>query len=128
MIFHRKGYPPYPADIKPLVLPNDKLLVYRLEGVTDNNLDIWRQLPQPFFADQGLLYYNFEFTQDGYTLLVEPEFDANLVPADLIQKQVFRILVVPTDLGTIAKVDTANLNAVMNGLGISEKDIRNGSN
>src|SRR5690554_4981214 len=37
------------------LFPDDAILVYRLEEV-DNNLDVWRQLPQPFFADQGLLY------------------------------------------------------------------------
>ncbi len=111
----------YPSDIT--LLPDDVLLIYRLEEV-DNGLDVWRQLPQPFFSDQGLLYYNFDFTQNDYGVFLEPDFDAALVATDLIDGQVFRIVIVPADLGTSAKMDTSNLNAVMSSLGISEKEVQ----
>ena len=98
-------------------------MVYRLEEVTDG-LDVWRQLPQPFFSDEGLLYYNFDFTVGDYTILLEPEFDANLVPADLTNNQIFRIVVVPGDLGTAVNLDEANLNSVMSALGVEETDVK----
>src|SRR5680860_609663 len=109
----------YPSDIT--LLPDDVVLIYRLEEI-DNGLDVWRQLPQPFFSDQGLLYYNFDFTQENYGVFLEPEFDATLVATDLIDAQVFRIVIVPADLGTTAKMDKSNLSSVMSSLGITEKD------
>src|SRR5665811_41652 len=111
----------YPSDIT--LLPDDVVLIYRLEEV-DNGLDVWRQLPQPFFSDQGLVYYNFDFTQDNYGVFLEPEFDATLVTTDLVTGQVFRIVIIPADLGTSAKMDKSNLGSVMSSLGISEKDVQ----
>ncbi|RKN78040.1 collagen-like triple helix repeat-containing protein [Ulvibacterium marinum] len=112
---------PFPDDV--ILLQDDVVLMYRLEEV-NNDLDVWRQLPQPFFSDQGLLFYNFDFTLNDYSVLVEPEFDAGLVPADLVQNQVFRIVVIPADLGLSSKMDKSNIDAVMRSLGIEEKDIK----
>lgn len=105
------------------LFPDDAILVYRLEEV-NNNLDVWRQLPQPFFADQGLLYYNFDFTQNDYKIYVEPEFDAGLVAQGLVTNQVFRVFVVPANLGLSSKMDKSNINAVMSTLGVNEKDVQ----
>ena len=111
----------YPSDIT--LIPDDVILVYRLEDVVDN-LDVWRQLPQPFFTDQGLFYYNFDFTSGDYSIFAEPDFDANLMPIDLTQNQIFRIVIVPANLGNTSKIDFTNINSVMSHLGISEKDIQ----
>lgn len=105
------------------LFPEDAILVYRLEAVEDG-LDIWRQLPQPFFSNQGLLYYNFDFTQVDYKLYVEPDFDASLVPSDLVTNQIFRVFVVPANLGLASKLDKSNINAVMRSMGIEEKDVQ----
>ena len=111
----------YPQDV--ILIPDDVILIYRLENITDG-LDVWRQLPQPFFSDQGLLYYNFDFTAGDYSLFIEPDFDVNLVPTDLVQNQVFRIVVIPADLGASAKFDTSNINNVMSKFRINELDIQ----
>ncbi len=105
------------------LFPDDAILVYRLEEV-DNGVDVWRQLPQPFFADDGLLYYNFDFTLDDYKIYIEPEFDAGLVSSDLVLDQIFRVFVVPANLGLSSKMDKSNINAVMNSLGLEESDIQ----
>jgi len=112
---------PFPNDV--VLLPDDVVLMYRLEEV-NNGLDVWRQLPQPFFSEEGLLYYNFDFTQSDYSILVEPEFEASLVPIDLVQNQIFRIVVIPANLGLSSKMDKSNIDAVMRSLGIEEKDIQ----
>ncbi|MBC6999993.1 collagen-like protein [Cytophaga sp. FL35] len=111
----------YPSDIT--LLPDDVILMYRLEEIVDG-ADVWRQLPQPFFADEGLLYYNFDFTQGDYTVLLEPEFDLSAVPTDLTDNQIFRIVIIPSDLGTAMDMDQNNINSVMNALGIQEGDIK----
>ncbi len=105
------------------LFPEDAILVYRLEAVEDG-LDIWRQLPQPFFSNQGLLYYNFDFTQVDYKLYVEPDFDASNVPIDLVTNQIFRVFIVPANLGLASKMDKSNINAVMKAMGIEEKDVQ----
>lgn len=112
---------PFPVDV--VLLPDDVVLMYRLEEV-NNGLDVWRQLPQPFFSDQGLLFYNFDFTLNDYSILLEPEFDASLVSTELVQNQVFRIVVIPADLGLASKMDKSNIDAVMRSLGIEEKDVK----
>ncbi len=111
----------YPPDIE--LIPDDVVLMYRLEEV-NNGLNVWRQLPQPFFSDQGLLYYNFDFTQSNYSVFLEPEFDAATVDAGLVQEQVFRIVVIPAYLGTSSKLDKSNIGAVLNALGMEENDVR----
>lgn len=105
------------------LFPDDAILVYRLEEV-DNGVDVWRQLPQPFMTDDGLLFYNFDFTQDDYKLYVEPEFESDLVASDLVLDQVFRVFVVPANLGLSSKMDKSNINAVMNSLGLEEGDVQ----
>lgn len=110
----------YPSDI--ILLSDDVVLMYRLEEV-DNDLDVWRQLPQPFFSGQGLLYYNFDFTLSDYNIFVEPEFDVNLVPVDLVQNQIFRIVIIPANLGASSKMDKSDINAVMRTLGLSEENV-----
>lgn len=102
---------------------NDAILVYRLEEV-DNSLDVRRQLPQPFFTDLGLLYYNFDFTQNDYSIYVEPDFDAASVAQSLVTNQIFRVLIIPADVNLSSKMDKSNINAVMNAIGVTEKDVK----
>ncbi|MUH37036.1 hypothetical protein D9O36_14385 [Zobellia amurskyensis] len=111
----------YPSDIT--LRSGDAILIYRLEEVV-NGTDVWRQLPQPFFSDEGLLYYNFDFTQGDYSIFVEPEFDASLVQADFVQNQIFRIVIVPTDFRASVKIDNSNITNVMSSLGLTEKDVK----
>jgi len=110
----------YPTDIT--LIKDDVVLIYRLEEVNDG-LDVWRQLPQPFFSGEGLLFYNFDFTQVDFGLFVEPEFDVNLTPLELVQAQVFRVVVIPANLGTSSKMDKSNISSVLKALDIDEKDI-----
>ncbi|MGJ8737299.1 hypothetical protein [Zobellia laminariae] len=113
-------FEPYPSDIN--LRSGDAILMYRLEEVNEG-LDVWRQLPQPFFSEEGLFYYNFDFTQGDYSIFVEPEFDAGLVQSDFVQNQIFRIIIVPTDFDATAKVDKSNISAVMSSIGVSEDDV-----
>jgi len=113
-------FEPYPSDIS--LRSGDAILIYRLEEIVDGT-DVWRQLPQPFFNDEGLLYYNFDFTQGDYSLFVEPEFDAVRVQSDFVNNQIFRIVIVPTDFRASAKLDKSNIANVMSTLGLTEKDV-----
>lgn len=70
------------------------------------------------------MFYNFDFTEADFGLFVEPEFDVNLIAPDLVQDQVFRVVVIPGDLGTSSKMDQSSIYSVLNALGIEEKDIK----
>lgn len=102
---------------------NDAIFVYRLEEV-DNGLDVWRQLPQPFLTDLGVLYYNFDFTQYDYSIYVEPDYNANSVAPSLVNNQVFRVFILPADVNFSTKMEFSNMNTLMKATGITEKDIQ----
>lgn len=105
------------------IAPDDVILIYRLEDIVAG-LDVWRQLPQPIFTAQGLLYYNFDFTQKNYVIYVEPEFDPALVQQIFIRDQIYRIVVVPANLEASTKMDQSNIQDVMSTLNISEKEVQ----
>ena len=88
----------------------DVTLVYIL-WETSNGKDVWRMLPQTVLLDQGLLFYNFDYTQTDVRFFLDAEFDLNLLGSGDTQNQVFRVVVVPAD--KINGVDVSNLNDVM---------------
>lgn len=79
------------------VFESDVLLVYRYEG-TENGLDIWGQIPQNFFLNDGLIIqYVFNHTFVDVQLII----DGNLIGDELgpqwTRNQTFRIAVVPAE-------------------------------
>lgn len=116
-------FEPFPSNVE--VLSSDVVLIYRLEEVADTDngpVDVWRQLPQPFFTDAGTMFYNFDFTVGDFSIYAEPDFDAGLVPIDLVTDQVFRIVVVPADF--TSEIDPSSLPEVMGALGLKEMDVK----
>ena len=92
------------------VKESDVTLVYILWEVADGK-DVWRMLPQTVYLDQGLLFYNFDFTQTDVRFFLDANFDLNLLSSGDTQDQVFRVVVVPAD--DINGVDVSNLKEVM---------------
>lgn len=113
----------FPTDVD--IFSSDVVLIYRLEEVVatdDGDLDVWRQLPQPFITNEGTFFYNFDFTQGDFSIYAETEFDASLLSTDFTDAQVFRIAVVPAAFIS-GKLDKSNIASVMSSLGLEEKDI-----
>jgi len=108
----------FPQDI----VNGDAVLVYRLEEV-DNNLDVWEPLPTAtiFFDDGGFLQYRFNYTLGDVKIILESD-DISLIGSDFMLDQVFRIIVVPSDL--LSTMDTSNINNVMEQLSIHPNDIQ----
>ncbi len=109
------------------VFESDIVLVYLLWDQTEDNngeaVDIWRLLPQTRILDQGLLQYNFDHTFLDVSVFLESDFDlTTLLPGDT-ENQVFRIAIMPAEFGQGGKMDTSNIDAVMQTLGVEEKDI-----
>ena len=92
------------------VLKSDVTLVYILWEIEDGK-DVWRMLPQTVNLDQGVLFYNFDFTQTDVRFFLDATFDLNLLSSGDTQDQVFRVVVVPAD--AINGIDVSNLKDVM---------------
>lgn len=96
------------------VLESDVTLVYILWETLDGTVNgpkVWRMLPQTVQLDEGLLFYNFDFTQTDVRFFLDANFDLNLLSSGDTQNQFFRVVVVPAD--KINGVDVSNLNEVM---------------
>jgi len=82
-------------DLNPVILPADNLLVYELAAV-QNNLDVWKLLPQIYtFSDGGIAQYNFDFTTNDFSIFLDANFDRANLPAGWVQNKTFRIVIVP---------------------------------
>ena len=116
----------FPQTIE--VFETDVVLVYLLwEQTEDGNgeaVDVWRLMPQTRILDQGLLQYNFDHTFLDVSLFLEADFDLATLAAGDTDNQVFRIAVLPAEKISGSKIDRSNINAVMQSLGIAEKDVQ----
>lgn len=102
----------FPQDL----VNGDAVLVYRLEAVEDG-LDIWEPLPTAtiFFDGGGFLQYRFNYTLGDVDIIIESD-DLSLVDNEFMLDQVFRIIVLPSDL--LIGVDTSNMFNLMNQLSL----------
>jgi hypothetical protein len=103
------------------VLPTDVTLVYIRWEVIDGQ-EIWRLLPQNVFFDEGVLTYNFDFTQDDVRFFLDGTIDFGLLDPSFTQDQVFRVVVIPAD--NVGRMDYSNLSVVMDAYGIKSFDKR----
>jgi hypothetical protein len=109
----------FPKTFK--VYESDVVLVYILwEQVTDNSgktADVWRLLPQTVVLKEGILQYNYDFTQADVQIFLDGSIDLNtLLPAEALD-QVFRIVVLPADFALKNSLDVSNYNLVIKSLG-----------
>ncbi len=92
----------FPSNIE--VFESDVVLVYLLEGTTPGNggpIDIWSQLPQTYFVNQGTLVYTFDHTFLDVMLFLDGNFDLSTLGPVYTDDQVFRIAIVPSEFGSI---------------------------
>ena len=86
---------PFPSDVT--VYESDAILVYLLEGVTSNGDDIWSQLPQTYFLEQGTLLYSFDHTFFDAEIFLDGNFDLSTLESTYTSNQTFRIAIVPAE-------------------------------
>lgn len=101
---------------------SDALLIYRLSAVSEGK-DVWRQLPQTYFFQEGVLMYNFDYTVDDFSIFLDGAIDFAALPAQWRTDQVFRVIVVPSDFPA-SRIDYSNYDAVTAMLGITESDFQ----
>jgi hypothetical protein len=101
------------------VLASDVTLVYVLWDVK-NDKDIWRLLPQQVFFEEGLMHYNFDFTDVDVNIFLDATFPLSALGSQWTTDQVFRVVVVPAD--DIGRVNYSDYNATMQSLKLTDKD------
>ncbi len=103
------------------VFPSDVTLVYIL-WETSNGQDIWRLIPQNVIFPEGILIYNYDFTQSDVRFFLDGTINFNILDPSYTQNQVFRVVVVPAD--NVDGIDISNLNLVMDANGIENFEIK----
>jgi len=103
------------------VLPSDVTLVY-IEWDNDAGEPIWRLLTQTEYFNDGVLVYNYDFTQQDVRFFLDGTIDFNTQDDTWTQNQAFRVVVVPAD--NIDGLDTSDLNLIMDASTIKSFNIR----
>ena len=105
------------------ILESDKVLIYRLGGLDQDGNDVWRLLPQVVFHTNGIFTYDYDFTFYDYSIFMDGDFNLNTLESGFTDGQIFRVLIVPADRIDL-RADYSNQKAVLEMLGIDEKDIQ----
>ena len=109
------------------VLPNDAVLVYQFGGTAEfdngNEENVWNQIPQTYFLEQGSIQYLPGHTTKDVEILITGNFDLSTLDSGFTTDQIFRVVIVP-GVAAEAKLDKSDLNAVMGSLGVTEKDVQ----
>lgn len=103
------------------IFESDVVLVY-IEWDNANGRPIWRLLPQVVFFEEGVLQYNFDFTDVDYAIFLETTFDPSILDNTWTRGQTFRIVVVPGEFVN-GRIDYTNYEGVMKLIGAEEKDV-----
>jgi hypothetical protein len=110
------------------VYETDVVLVFILWEQVDDPfggppINVWRLLPQTRLLDEGILQYNYDYTFEDVSIFLETEFDPGLLLPGDTDNQVFRIAILPADGLSSAKLDTSNMQAVLDYLGVKEDQV-----
>lgn len=109
-------------DFEPAILGSDVVLAF-IEWERSGQTSIWRALPQTIFFSEGVLMYNYDFTNVDFRLFLDGPLDYALLGDEWTQDQKFRIVVVPGDFAG-SRIDYTNYEAVTKMLGIEEGDFK----
>lgn len=119
----------FPDGFETLV--TDVSLVYFLwevQEVDGEVIEIWRQLPQQVFTENGLLQYNFDFSLYDVRLFLDGEFNLDFLTAIDTDDWVARVVIVPGNFWDSGRIDFSNYHEVEKALGLpqfSEKEAIN---
>jgi hypothetical protein len=113
---------PYPDDFP--TYNSDVVLVYLLYGIEEvegEEVEIWRQLPHiEFITDTGILQYHFDFTTSDVRLFLNADFDRSWLDASYTDEWVARVVVVPGEFWNSGRIDFSDYYTVKEALGLPE--------
>lgn len=96
-------FPTYNSDVALVYMLWD---VVNVDGV---DTDVWRQVPQTILTNDGILQYNFDFTQNDVRLFLDAEFDLGFLGATDTDDWVVRVVVVPGTFWNSGRIDKSNI-------------------
>lgn len=114
----------FPQDF---VVNTDNVLVYFLwDYIEEDDLDVWRPLPQTLFTQFGTLVYNFDFSRVDVRLFMDGNFDLNSLGADATDDWIVRVVVIPSnsEARTTTNIDYDNYHEVIKHYGLKESTAR----
>ena len=110
----------------------DKVLIYFLwDYIEEDDLDIWRPLPQTIFTQYGTLLYNYDFSIHDVRLFMDANFNLDFLDADATDNWIVRAVIVPGQQASArntAPVDYNDYNAVIKYFGLKESNIKKAQN
>ena len=115
----------YPEGFE--ALESDVTLVYLLWGQTNEGKDVWRALPQTIFTNDGLLQYNYDFTQNDAVVFLSAEFDASLLLPEDTDDWIARVVVIPGQFlngGRMSAIDFTDYEAVAAAMDFSDAPVQ----
>lgn len=107
------------------VFESDVILVYWLEDVVDDgnggSLDVWSQVPQTIYIDEGSFQYNFNHTFLDVLLFLQGDFDLNILGSGFTDNQIFRIAILPAEFAD----SELTMDELLQNVEIEQSDIQN---
>ena len=95
----------YPSNFEGL--DSDVALVYLLWGVETvdgEDLEVWRQLPQTIIDERGTLVYNYDFTKNDVRLFLNATYPLDNLTANDTDNWIARVVVVPGDFWASGRI------------------------
>jgi len=111
--------------LNPQIYASDAILIYRLSGTINSSTPIWQLIPRTLFLGDDELDYDFDFSQQDFTIYAGGTFDLAFAP-EYIQNQTFRIVILPGYFSGKSKstVDKNDYNAVIKAYKIDDSHIK----
>lgn len=108
------GFDVYPADV-PLIYMN-------WENDSDGT-PIWRPLNQTAYLDQGILTYEYDFTQGDFSIFLGGNIaDLSSLDGAYLNDQLFRVVVVPAEFLETGRLRSKSYEDITAAFGIEEED------
>ena len=121
------GYNIY-QEFGQVLFPEDVVLIYRQSGtLSGSNIPIWQQIPRTLYTGQGELDYDFDFSDEDFTIYAGGNYNLSLTP-QYLNNQTFRIVIVPGSLSgsakSVNKPDYSDYNAVIKRYNIDDSNVK----
>ena len=106
------------------MLDSDVMLIYFLWEVQDD-VEIWRALPQQLYFMDGILAYNFDHTKFDANVFLDCTVDLDGLGADYTDNWIARLVVVPAQFSGRTSIDYSDYNQVKEAFALSASLLAN---
>lgn len=110
-----------------LLFPEDVVLIYRQSATLTGNVPVWQLIPRTLYTDEGELDYDFDFSDEDFTIYADGNYNLSLTP-QFLNNQTFRIVIVPGSKSgsakSVNKEDYSDYNAVIKKYNIDDRNVK----